>query len=59
VCAYFVYLVLLSFPMTFSTSSWYFGVGFAAILVVLGLALYAFRLSLGSRPLFDLGNVED
>ena len=41
----FIFLV----PMTFQTSAWYAGGGFAALFLVTALSLYAFRTSLGDR----------
>ena len=45
-------------PMTFDTSAWYFGVGFTGLLVLVALALYGFRTSLGGRPFFDTSRLE-
>jgi len=42
---------LLYSPVTWDISRWYAGRGAAAVLVVLALALYGFRTSLGGRPL--------
>jgi serine/threonine-protein kinase len=47
------------FPLTLQTSAWYSSQGYAALAVVLALALYGFRTCLGSRPLLDLAAVED
>ena len=43
---------LLYSPITWDLSRWYAGRGAAAVLVVMALALYGFRTSLGGRPLF-------
>ncbi len=53
VVAYFVYLVFVTFPMTLNTSSWYFSIGFAALFVVLAVALWGFRISIGKQGLLD------
>jgi serine/threonine-protein kinase len=45
--------ILDVFPITFDTSVWYSGTGFAALAVVVVLTLYGFRTSLGSRGLFE------
>jgi serine/threonine-protein kinase len=42
---------LLYSPVTWDISRWYAGRGAAAMLVVLALALYGFRTSLGGRPM--------
>jgi serine/threonine protein kinase len=44
---------LLVYPITFDTSAWYSGIGFAALTIVAVLTLYGFRTSLGSRKLFE------
>jgi hypothetical protein len=41
------------------TSAWYFSTGFAALLVPVVIALYAFRISLGGNRLFELAGLED
>jgi len=58
IVAEFAYLMLFEAPMTMTSSAWYFGSGFAALLVLIGITLYGFRLSLGRRPLFDIAGVE-
>jgi len=51
--------LLLVFPVTLQTSAWYAGIGYVALLVLAGLALYGFRTSLGGRPLLNIATVED
>ena len=51
--------ITLDFPITLQTSAWYSAHGYAAVAVVLAIALYGFRTCLGSRPLLDLAAVED
>jgi|RhiMethySRZTD1v2_1073278.scaffolds.fasta_scaffold977132_1 hypothetical protein len=46
------------YPITFSTSAWYSGIGFAVLAVVAALTLYGFRTSLGSRTLFEPSSSE-
>ena len=40
-----------NFPLTLDASAWYSGYGFAALLIFAAVVLYAFRNSLGGRPL--------
>ena len=48
-----------TFPITFDTSAWYSGYGFAALAILAALVLYAFRTSLGGRPLFGTPRLDD
>lgn len=50
---YVVALFPSTFPITLQTSAWYFAAGFAAMLVTVAIALYAFRISLGGRRLLE------
>ncbi|MBV9144722.1 MAG: hypothetical protein JO065_02315, partial [Acidobacteria bacterium] len=43
--------LLINAPLGLDPSRWYFSRGFVPVLIVLALALYGFRTSLGSRPL--------
>ncbi|MDQ3803095.1 MAG: hypothetical protein M3416_04490 [Acidobacteriota bacterium] len=43
--------MLAFYPYTSDLSAWYAGVSLSALLVCTGLALYAFRTSLGGQPL--------
>ena len=52
ISAYTVQNFLQSFPVALDPSRWYFSRGFLPLLLVLALVLYAFRISLGSRPVF-------
>jgi serine/threonine-protein kinase len=58
IVADYVYIILMDAPITRSTSAWYSGTGFAAVLVLLAITLYSFRMSLGHRPLFNIASVE-
>jgi hypothetical protein len=51
--------VAFNFPMTFDTSAWYFGYGFAALAIFAAIVLYAFRYSLGDRSLFAPSHLDD
>jgi serine/threonine-protein kinase len=57
--AVFTGITTSAFPLTLQTSAWYSSHGYAALAVILALALYGFRTCLGSRPLLDLAAVED
>jgi eukaryotic-like serine/threonine-protein kinase len=48
----FAYHLLTLFPLTLDFSRWYAGRSLLVVLVVVGLALYAFRASLGGKPVF-------
>jgi serine/threonine-protein kinase len=49
IAAFFTAGVLLNYPVTLDTSSWYFGTGAVAALATLGLAVYGFRRTLARR----------
>jgi hypothetical protein len=49
----FVLDVLGAFPLTFDPSAWYAGCTVFALVVVFGLAIYGFKVSLGGRPAFE------
>jgi hypothetical protein len=46
-------------PATLDTSAWYFGYGFATLAIFAAIVLYAFRYSLGDRPLLAPSNLDD
>jgi len=48
----FTYHLLTLFPLTFDFSLWYAGRSLFVVLVVVGLALFSFRTSLGGKPVF-------
>jgi serine/threonine-protein kinase len=50
---------LLIWPLTVNISAWYAGTTFAIVLVILGLALYSFKTSLGGHKLFGDGLLQD
>ncbi len=41
-----------SYPITTDASAWYWGIGFAALAVLMGIAIYGFVTALGGRPVF-------
>jgi hypothetical protein len=53
----FVTLLLFAFPVTGDTSAWYASIGFTVVGVLVVLVLYAFRVSLGGRRVFELADV--
>lgn len=59
IAAGFLSNLMTEFPVTPETSAWYAGVGFTALAILAVLLLYAFRTSLGGRPLFGPAQLED
>jgi Protein kinase domain len=55
----FVSPVLQAAPITIDFSQWYAGRSLFALLVLVGIALYGFRVALGSRPVFGTVALED
>jgi hypothetical protein len=54
---WFIYqIVQWRYPITFETSAWYAGYGYAALFVVGGIAFYGFRTSLGGRRLVEIAD---
>jgi hypothetical protein len=51
--------LFIDFPIGSDPGHWYFFRGLIPVLLVLGLALYGFRTSLGSRPVFAALTAED
>jgi serine/threonine protein kinase len=47
------------YPITFDASAWYSGYGFAALAILAVIVLYAFRTSLGGRPLLASSQLDD
>jgi len=52
IVAYTSQNLLQGFPVAIDVSRWYFARGLVPVMIVLALALYGFRISLGSRPVF-------
>ena len=58
--ATFVFQTLLTyFPLTTQASAWYSGISLAAILMMAAMVFYGFYTSLGGRPIFRGGVLED
>jgi hypothetical protein len=57
-CA-FITLVYTVLPLTLDASAWYSGYGFATLAVFAVIVLYAFRTSLGGRPLLAPSRLDD
>jgi len=55
----FVYQVLAFSPLTLDLSRWYAARGLAFVALILALAVWAFRVSLGGRPAFAGARLED
>jgi hypothetical protein len=51
--------LFLDFPFTLDTSAWYSGYGYAALAILAAIVLYAFRTSLGGRPLIAAPQLDD
>jgi serine/threonine-protein kinase len=51
--AFYMVIVLSSFPMTLHTSAWYSNLGFAGLAVILAFTAYGFKVSLGNQPLLN------
>ncbi len=56
---YYVNMLVTSFPTTLNASAWYSGYGYAALAIFAAIVLYAFRYSLGSRPLLSASRLDD
>src|SRR5947209_7589042 len=52
IVAYTAQNLLQGFPVALDPTRWYFARGLAPVLIVLAFAVYGFRASLGSRPVF-------
>jgi hypothetical protein len=59
IAGFFLFNILVDVPLTTDPSAWYAGVGFAGVLLVLGVAVAAFVISVGGRPLFGRMALED
>jgi hypothetical protein len=53
------YSLLLVTPISFGSSTWYSGYGYATLAICAAIVLYAFRTSLGDRPLFGTAQLDD
>ena len=59
IAGFFLFNILVEVPLTTDPSAWYAVVGFAGVLLVLGVAVAAFVISVGGRPLFGRMALED
>lgn len=57
--ANFVQNLFIYFPITYDTSAWYSEEGFVALALLAAIVLYAFRTSLGSRPLLATSRLDE
>ncbi|MBP1610917.1 MAG: serine/threonine protein kinase, partial [Acidobacteria bacterium] len=55
----FVFSSLQSFPITIQQSAWYFEIGLTGLVLLLIFTLYAFRTSLGGRPIFGTPRLDE
>jgi hypothetical protein len=53
------YVLLDALPGTLDTSAWYKPYGFFSIALLISIALFAFRFSLGSRPILAPSRLDD
>jgi hypothetical protein len=51
--------IIRDLPLTFDTSSWFFGRSLLALLVLAGFAAFGFFVALGGKPLFGTPLLED
>ena len=50
IAGFFLFNILVDVPLTTDPSAWYAGTGLAAVLLVRGIAVAAFVISVGGRP---------
>jgi hypothetical protein len=55
----FAYASIESIPMTLQPSAWYSGYSYLALTIYAAIVLYAFRASLGGRPLLATSHLDD
>ena len=58
-CLFFQVGLLENFPLTTQASAWYADISLAGILLMAAMALYAFYISLGGRPVFGSAVFEE
>ena len=51
--------VINKIPMFWNPSAWYSDYGYAAVAILAAIVLYAFRTSLGGRPLLAPSHLDD
>ena len=59
VTMYYFQILLTYVAPSFDFSSWYASFSLPALVVLVALALYAFRISLGNQPIFGTATLED
>ena len=59
IIALFVDAIIVGLPAFLEPSAWYSGYGYAALLILAVIVLYAFRYSLGGRPIFGTPRLDD
>jgi serine/threonine-protein kinase len=52
-------VISVSFPASLDVSAWYAGYGYAALALFTAIVIYAFRTSLGGRPLIAAPQIDD
>ncbi len=52
-------VISAQFPTTLDASAWYAGYGYAALAIFAAIVLYAFRTSLGGRPIFGTPRLDE
>jgi hypothetical protein len=55
----FILTLLLNAPATLDVSAWYFAYGFATLAIFAAIVFYAFRFSLGGRPLLSSSRFDE
>ena len=59
VTMFYFWLLLYLVAPSFDFSSWYASFSMPALLFLAAVALYAFRISIGSQPIFGAASLED
>ena len=57
--SYFVMLLFSNYPLSLDASVWYSGTSYTALAILVAIVLYAFRTSLGGRPLFGTPRLDE
>jgi len=55
----FFIIIYITFPIGAPLSTWYFKIGLTGLAVLAAFALYAFRISLGGRPMFGTPRLDE
>jgi hypothetical protein len=59
VSMWLAFLTLINLPVTLDVSRWDAAVTIPSVVVLAALATYAFRISIGSQPVFGSGTIDD